>query len=348
MKKYFFPLLVFGPLLTLLWVFIFLAYLYFKPYSGTDQEFVIKRGESFSQINHRLSKKKLISAPKLFYKLAQWRDVVEKFRPGTYLISHGMTMEEIIRLFLAGTHMSMNVTIAEGKNIFEIAKILEKKELISHEDFLRFAKNKKLLTSLGIEADRVEGYLYPDTYKLEPHMDGKEIISIMVKNFFRKIQHIDLKKSPLTLHELITLSSIVEKETGAARERPIIAGVFLNRMKRKMRLQSDPTTIYGIYETFDGNLRRKDLLKKTPYNTYRIKGLPVGPIANPGLDAIRAVLAPKKHDFIYFVSKNDGTHVFTSNYRDHLRAVNNWQKKRDNRKGKSWRQLEPSQRANRL
>ena len=258
-----------------------MAYLYFKPYSGTDQEFSIKSGESFSQINHHLSEKKLISTPRLFHKLAQWKGVVQKFRPGVYQISHGMTMEDIMDLFLAGTQMSIDVTIVEGKNIFEIAKVLEKKGLVSSEDFLRLAKDKKLLSALGIEADRVEGYLYPDTYKLEPYMSGKEIISMMVKNFFRKIQHIDLKKSPFTLHELITMSSIVEKETGASSERPIIAGVFLNRIKRKMRLQSDPTTIYGIYETFDGNLRKKHLLQKTSYNTYRINGLPVGPIANP-------------------------------------------------------------------
>ena len=350
MKKYFFPFLVLGPLLTLLWAFIFMAYLYFQPYSGADQEFIIKNGESFSQINHRLSKKKLISAPRFFYKLAQWKGVVQKFRSGVYQISHGMTMGDIIDLFLEGTQVSIDVTIAEGKNIFEIAKILEKNGLISSEDFLRFAKDKKFLISLGIEADRVEGYLYPDTYKFESHMNGKEIISMMVKNFFRRIQHIDLKNGPLTLHELIIMSSIVEKETGASSERPIIAGVFLNRMRRKMRLQSDPTTIYGIYETFDGNLRKKHLLQKTPYNTYQINGLPAGPIANPGLDAIRAVLAPEKHNFIYFVSKNDGTHVFTSNYRDHLRAVNNWQKKRGNREGKSWRQLNqsPGARTNRL
>lgn len=256
-------------------------------------------------------------------------------------------MTEVMDLFLVGVPSSIDVTIAEGKNIFEIARILEQKSLVSSKDFLRLAKDKKFLTSLGIKANRVEGYLYPDTYKLEPYMDGKSIISIMVKNFFKKIKYINLEESPFDLHELITLSSIVEKETGAGGERPIIAGVFFNRLKRKMRLQSDPTTIYGIYETFNGNLKKKHLLQKTPYNTYRINGLPVGPIANPGLDAIRAVLNPQQHKFLYFVSKNDGTHVFTSNYQDHLRAVNSWQKNRANRKGKSWRQLKQSQRANR-
>ena len=133
--------------------------------------------------------------------------------------------------------------------------------------------------------------------------------------------------SNLTWHQIITLASIVEKETGVASERGVIAGVFYNRLKKRMRLQSDPTTIYGIFPTFDGNLRKKDLLQHTPYNTYKIKGLPPGPIANPGLDAINAAISPDRHTYLYFVSKNNGTHIFSKNYKDHRKAVNYYQKR---------------------
>ena len=346
MKKYIFSLLALGPLLALLWLSLYTGHLYLKPYSGSAQTFVIAKGESFSQINYRLKQKELIPAPRLFYKLAQWRGTVEKLRSGTYQIATGMRMSDIMDLLTKGSQVFIDVTIAEGKNMFEIAQILGQKELVSAAKFLELAQDSKFIASLGITAERAEGYLYPDTYKFEIPADGKNIISIMVKNFFKKTKYINLEKTPFTLHQLITLSSIVEKETGAASERPIIAGVFLNRLKKRMRLQSDPTTIYGIYETFNGNLRKKHLLQKTPYNTYQISGLPVGPIANPGIEAIEAVLKPQRHNFLYFVSKNDGTHVFTSTYKDHLRAVDNWQKRRANRKGRSWRQLDKTKRAN--
>ena len=332
MKKYLFTLCLLGPLLSLLWAAIFVAYLWFQPYSGPSQTFVVKSGEPFSRINHKLKKRGLISSPRLFHKLAQWRDVVEKFQPGTYEITGPVTMNDVMDLLLEGTSTALDITIAEGKNIFEIADILQQNNLVSREKFLRAAKNPEFIRSMGIQAERIEGYLYPDTYKFEPQMTEREIISIMVKNFLQKIRKLDFKKSSLSLRQVVILSSIVEKETGRAQERAVIAGVFHNRLRIKMRLQSDPTTIYGIYEQFDGNLKKKHLLEKTPYNTYKISGLPIGPIANPGRAAMEAVLNPQRHNFLYFVSKNDGSHVFSSNYKDHQRAVNNWQKNRRNRK----------------
>ncbi|MCY4645224.1 MAG: endolytic transglycosylase MltG [Bacteriovoracales bacterium] len=337
---------VLAPLLALLWLSLLTVYLYFKPYSGPPQTFEIKTGEPFSRINYRLAKKKLISSPRIFHKLALWHSSTEKLRPGLYKISSGMSMSELLGLFREGREILIDVTIAEGKNIFEMDKIFYQKKILREDEFLRAAKDQTFLSSLGIKAATAEGYLYPDTYKFSPTASAKDLISSMTNNLFKKIQSIDLGQTPFDLHRLLTLASIVEKETGAAHERPIIAGVFLNRLKKGMRLQSDPTTIYGIYETFDGNLKKKHLRQKTPYNTYRMAGLPVGPIANPGLDAIKAVLNPQKHNFLYFVSKNDGTHVFSSNYRNHLKAVRNWQKTKANRKGKSWRLLERSKRAN--
>src|SRR5690606_30167528 len=130
---------------------------------------------------------------------------------------------------------------------------------------------------------------------------------------------------------------------GAKWERPIIAGVFLNRLKKKMRLQSDPTTIYGIWHRYQGNIRKADLLEMTPYNTYKIPALPTGPISNPSLEAIQAVLNPEEHNYLYFVSKNDGTHVFSATYKDHNKAVDDFQRNSKARQGKSWRDLNQGQ-----
>ena len=153
------------------------------------------------------------------------------------------------------------------------------------------------------------------------------------------MKRLDFSRAALDLHSIVILASIVEKETGAKQERPTIAGVFHNRLKKRMRLQSDPTTIYGMYENYRGNLRKEHLLKKTPYNTYKISGLPKGPISNPGIKSIEAALSPTNHSYLYFVSKNDGTHIFTKTYKDHLKAVKKWQLTRRNRVGKSWRDL---------
>lgn len=307
-------------------------------YEGPETTFEVKRGESFSKINYRLKKAGIISNSTLFYRLAKIKDVVTRVRVGEHHIPSQVNMINIITLLTAGPGSDIAITIPEGKNIYDIANILYEKNIIDDPSaFISDAKNKDLTESLGIPAETIEGYLYPDTYKFGKNVFPQTIIRKMVGNFFDKIKNLNFKNSKLSPHEVIILASIVEKETGAEFERPIIAGVFHNRLNKKMRLQSDPTTIYGIFENFSGNLRKKDLQEKTPYNTYRIDGLPIGPISNPGISSIKAVLAPKEHQFLYFVSQNDGTHVFTKTYQEHLAAVKKWQLNQSNRKGKSWR-----------
>ena len=223
--------------------------------------------------------------------------------------------------------------------MYEIADIMEKNNVTSKVDFINEARNKDIINKLNIEAPSLEGYLFPETYFFAPNTPANQVVTTMLKQFHNATKDIDLTTTSLSPHEVIILASIVEKETGAKWERPTIAGVYLNRLKKRMRLQADPTTIYGIWENYNGNLRRKHLLEKTPYNTYKISGLPLGPIANPSLAAIKAVLKPLEHSYIYFVSKNDGTHVFTPTYKEHLEAVEYWQKNSSRRKGKSWRDL---------
>lgn len=311
-------------------------------YDGKAIVFEVKPGEGFAKINGRLHQKGLISNPKLFHRYAQINNLMTKFKAGRFEIESNSNMLDIFDTLIKGQSITDDVTIPEGKNLFEIAEILKSENIIKDkEKFIRLAKSEDFAKKLGIPAERVEGYLYPDTYKFTPKSDSEDVIKTMVQVFEKKMEGVDFSKAPqgLKKHQVVILASVVEKETGASFERPIIAGVFLNRLKKRMRLQSDPTTIYGIYENFNGNLRKKHLLEKTPYNTYKIGGLPKGPISNPGLSSINAVLNPEQHSYLYFVSQNDGTHVFSKNYRDHKKAVEKFQLNRRARQGKSWRDL---------
>jgi UPF0755 protein len=330
-------IVILPPILASIMIGVHLLYLFNKPYEGKTVTFKIAPGEGFSKINYRLYKNDLISNSHIFHYYSKYLNVMSKFKAGSYEIKDGDTMNDIIDTFVNGKPILTSVTIPEGKNMYEVGKILEANKICTYDDFVKAAKQSANL--IGVDAPSVEGYLFPETYKFAPGTDPVTVIKAMLSQFEKATSDIDFSKSHLSKHQVIILASVVEKETGAKVERPTISGVFHNRLKKRMRLQSDPTTIYGIYENFNGNLRKKHLLEKTPYNTYKISGLPLGPISNPSKEAIKAVINPEKHKFLYFVSKNDGTHVFTPTYKDHLRAVQNWQLNGRNRKGKSWRDL---------
>jgi UPF0755 protein len=340
MGKKFFLFFVLAPLVALSLAGVKVYYdLSIWTYKGPEVVFTIKPGENFSKINGRLNNNNLISNPKVFHRYCQFKGYLTSFRTGSFKIPTGVNMLEIINILLNDPGITVSITIPEGKNIFEIGKLLDAGNVTPYNEFIKWAKNPQFMKELNIPADRVEGYLYPNTYKFSPKSSAKHVIRAMVKEF-RKVYR-DLAKFPTSLSEfeVVTLASIVEKETGAAHERPAIAGVFHNRLKKRMRLQSDPTTIYGIYETYKGNLKKRHLREKTPYNTYRVNGLPKGPISNPGKESLKAVLKPSSHNNLYFVSKNDGTHIFSKTYRDHRNAVKKWQQTRANRRGRSWRDL---------
>lgn len=335
-------LIAFGliaPIIFVLVVSIKILVTFYTPYMGDEVSFSIKNGEGFSSINYRLGQKNIISSPRLFHYYTKYKSSLTSFKAGTYLITSNMQMSDVLKTLTKGTPILNSITIPEGKNMFEIGKSLEKANITTYKEFIKACRDQNNIKRLGIQAPSLEGYLFPDTYKFAPNTPAKTVVKTMTNLFNKKTKNLDFSKTFLTKHEAIILASIVEKETGAKFERPTIAGVYLNRLKKKMRLQADPTTIYGIWENFDGNLKRKHLLQKTAYNTYKMSGLPLGPIASPSLAAIKAVLTPQQHNFIYFVSKNDGTHVFTPTYKEHLKAVDYWQRNIKRRKGKSWRDL---------
>lgn len=341
-KKYWWVFILGAPLLSILLAGVKVYYsIQVWKYEGPAVTFEVKPGDGFSRINGRLSNRNLISNAKIFHRYAQINDLLKSFKAGQYQIEPGSNMLDIIDTLTKGKSITTSVVIPEGKNLFEIAGLLEAKGITNGAEFIKLAKDESYAKELNIPATRFEGYLYPDTYKFTPKSSPKQVIKIMTNNFHNQVKSLDFSspRNNLTKHQLIILASVVEKETGASWERPMIAGVFHNRLKKRMRLQSDPTTIYGIYENYKGNLRKRHLQEKTPYNTYRIPALPAGPISNPGLSSLKAVINPAKHDYIYFVSKNDGTHIFTKTYREHLQAVNKFQKSRSARKGKSWRDL---------
>lgn len=306
-------------------------------YQGPDTEFTITPNENFSSINGRLKKDNLIHSSRLFHRYSQYKGVMKKFKPGHYTILKNTNLLDLFNILLNQKNHTALFTVPEGKNMFEIARMLEENSITKYDDFIKLARDKKYLKELGIEADTVEGYLYPESYEFLPHLSAKTVMTAMVKQFQKKISLLDLSTIQLSPREVLILASMVEKETGDKKERVMIAGVFQNRLKIKMRLQSDPTTIYGMFETYNGNISKKDLLTPTPFNTYTIPGLPIGPISNPGIESIKAVLNPSIHKFLYFVSQNDGTHIFSENYKNHLESVTKWQKNAKNREGRSWR-----------
>ena len=296
--------------------------------------FRVESGAAFSAVAKRLETEGLIRSARLANLLARAQGLDQKLHVGEYELSASQTTKDVLKALTGGAVKTWTVTIPEGSRAVDIATRLEAEGLASATEFLRVVDDAKLAGELGVPAGGLEGYLYPDTYRLPRGLPPEQIARIMVRQFDRvwaaEISEL-ASASILSKNQIVILASIVEKETAAVAERPIIASVFLNRLERGMRLETDPTVIYGIPD-FDGNLRKKHLRDETnPYNTYRIPGLPPSAIANPGTEALRAVVAPDTTNFLYFVSRNDGTHVFSATYREHTNAVNRYQRNRRRR-----------------
>lgn len=301
--------------------------------AGEDRQVMIPPGASLAGIQAILVENGVISPGRLFYYLARISRLSQRLQAGEYLFTPGQTPYQILRILAAGATVRRSVTIPEGANIYQVADILAAGGWGEREHFLELAHDPDLLARYGVPAASLEGYLFPDTYQLLRGQAPREIIGLMLEQGRKVRQELgDLRDNSLGLspHEVLTLASIVEKETGIPAERPLIAQVFFNRLRLGMRLQTDPTVIYGLVD-FDGNLTKKNLETPTPYNTYLISGLPPGPIANPGRAAIAAVLHPASESYLYFVSKNDGSHHFSHDLAEHNRAVLKYQKSADKR-----------------
>lgn len=298
------------------------------PHDGTGTAIItINEGSGLKQITTLLAEGGVIRDDPRFLLLARLEDSAGRLQAGEFAISRNLKPGEVLRILEQGEVIQYRVTIPEGLTIKEIARIYGEKNWIDQDDFLRLCGDKDFINALGIKQKSLEGYLFPDTYVFtRQELNNRIIIATMVRNFLKVWDEVSRdKETKFNKHEVVTLASIIEKETGTPHERPLIAGVFLNRLNIGMRLQTDPTVIYGIKD-FDGNLTRLHLQTETPYNTYIIKGLPPGPISNPGKASLSAVFKPEETDALYFVSRNDGTHVFSKTLREHNRAVRIYQK----------------------
>ena len=290
---------------------------------------VIPDGSTFQYAAALLERERLIKSRSAFVLFGKSQSADRKVHAGEYELNPGMTPAEILSKLLNGQVLLHSLTIPEGLTLTQIADLVSQQGLTDRAEFLRLAKDRAFIASLGIKAETLEGYLYPDTYKFPRAVKAREVLVAMVEQL-RQVVGPDLlarmQELKMTMHEVLTLASVIEKETGSGGERPEISAVFHNRLKKHIPLQSDPTVIYGL-PAFDGNLHKKDLSSPSPYNTYRVQGLPPGPIANPGIQAIRATLYPSDSHSLYFVSRNDGTHHFSATLIEHNQAVEKYQKR---------------------
>lgn len=313
--------------------------------------FEVKPSESFKAVARRLENEGLIKSAKALEIYARLTGASRNVRVGEYAVRKNLRPKEVLAILSSGKSVHYAITVSEGLNRFEIADIVERQKIASRDEFLKLTTDRGLIKELlGEDLESFEGYLFPETYYITKYTSARELIRIMVNRFkenFARVQNFDgWSLGNFTVHQLVTLASIIEKETGAPEERPYIASVFHNRLRKNMLLQTDPTIIYGIWRDkgqWNGSLSRADLKYPSKYNTYLHLGLPPGPIANPGFEALKAAGAPAQSDYLFFVSRNDGTHVFSRDYQQHKKAVEEFQLNRKAREGKSWRDLSKRQ-----
>lgn len=319
-----------------------------------ETKVVIAKGMSLAEIAQLLSQKELVNHPEWFRFYANERGVASKVRAGAYTLSAKMTPRQILDVLVSGAREpEVPVTIPEGKNLLEVARLLEDAGICKASEAERLMRDGAYALSLGVTGGSLEGYLFPDTYRFPPGVPCTRVLPALVKRTLRVLGELKTqnfegmrilnRNYKFGDREIVTMASLVEKETARPEERPRIAGLFLNRLRlptfRPHRLETDPTIIYGCTvplqkseacQQFQGRIRRIHLTdEENPYNTYTHEGLPPGPICNPGRAALQAVLAPDSTPYLYFVSRNDGTHQFSVTLEEHQAAVNKYQRHRE-------------------
>tara|TARA_R110000782_G_scaffold235939_9_gene322029 strand:+ start:1741 stop:2748 length:1008 start_codon:yes stop_codon:yes gene_type:complete len=292
--------------------------------------FEVESGMSFANVNAKLNNLELIDDTGYFKILARYNGKANKIKSGEYLLSPGLNPNDLLNLLVTGKVIQYSFTLLEGWQIREMMRAIHATDLIKHT--LVEGETESLMRELGYGDKVAEGMFFPDTYHFPKDTTDKAFL----QRAYQRLHHVldeewQARSEDLpykTPYEALIMASIIEKETGLASERSTIAGVFVRRLNKKMKLQTDPTVIYAMGKQFDGNIRKKDLAIDSPYNTYRYKGLPPSPIALVGREAIHAALHPAKGKSLYFVAKGDGSHYFSETLKEHNQAVAKYQLKK--------------------
>jgi UPF0755 protein len=297
--------------------------------AGQEVIVTVPKGATLSQVAGILQEKQVVSSRFVFRAVAWLRGEQRNIKAGDYALKTGSDAGDVLDQLISGKTLMFSITIPEGYNLFQVADLVRQLGVMSQEDFINMCQDPEFLKELGVEGSSLEGYLFPDTYFFRPSEkgDAKLIVRRMVQRFYQiydKYVRAAAVENGWTTAQVVTLASLIEKEARPS-EHSLVSAVFHNRLRKNMRLQSDPTAIYRI-KRMGEKITRMDLDRKHAYNTYQISGLPPGPIANPGKESLVAAVNPAPVDYLYFVSRNDGSHQFSNSLKDHNQWVNQYQR----------------------
>ena len=300
----------------------------YKNFSTPATDVEVRKGQRTSVILRHLRDAGVLRdayIPLIYIKVLRYG---ESIKAGIYQFDRPLSAADVVDKLIRGDVVLRSVTVREGLDRFAVAQLFTADGFGRTADWDKLTAEGDAVRDVAPEATSLEGYLFPDTYKFSPGTQPRMIIAAMVDNFRRHFgSEMAYITTGLTPHQTVILASIVESEARLPQERPLVASVYLNRLHRQMLLGADPTVIYALKlaHRWDGNIHKADLQIDSPYNTYRFRGLPPGPIANPGLASLRAAAAPAQTNFLYFVAKHDGSHVFSNNLEEHNRNVQIYQ-----------------------
>jgi UPF0755 protein len=302
----------------------------FKGYEGAEVFVEIPQGAGSPEIRRRLVESGVVSDDFILRAAMWWSGRSRSLQAGEYRFAQPMSPLAVVDKIASGDIYTQRLTFPEGLTIPEMAKVFESRGFGPARAFIQAATDASLVKDLDAHATDLEGYLFPETYSLPRRVDASRLVGMMVDRFrvtYDEPLRARAAAQQMTTRQVVTLASLIEKETARADERPLVAAVYRNRMKQRMGMQADPTVVYALTKAgkYDGNIRREDLNFDSPYNTYRYPGLPPGPIAAPGRASLEAALSPADVPYLYFVSRNDGSHVFATTLREHNANVYQYQ-----------------------
>ena len=305
------------------------GYIFYVPHQAENfgkrpKYMVVNRGETVYDIGYKLKRMGAISSEFNFLLFSRLLNYSRRLKTGRYEIKPGTSLSGIFKILTSGAAVPYNITIPEGLTIRETAQLLSSKLNFSEKSFLKACEDHQLLDSLSIPGENLEGFLFPDTYNFFFDESPRAVVHKLVRQFFSSLPdsfEIKAKKLGLDFYEAVIMASLIESEAMLDSERPLISAVYHRRLKIRMRLQCDPTVIYAL-GGLNRPLYRRDLKIDSPYNTYRNYGLPPGPICSPGRASLKAAVNPAPVDYLYFVAKGDGSHIFSRTNREHINARN--------------------------